>query len=310
VRRSLAVGATAHTAVVALSAFNSSSPPAKSAGADSTVVLLLGTGFPRPLPNADGPATVVLVGSRVFLFDAGPDVMHQFAVAGLPLRGPEALFITHLHSDHTIGLPDVMLTTWVMGRRRAIPTVGPPGLAKMVDALVTAYAEDIDIRTHGLEHDAEDGWRLAVREATSGVVYDSGGVRVTAFKVLHGSWPTALGYRIDTPGRTIVISGDTRPSDDLVREASGVDVLVHEVYPDSIYAAQRGARLGDTTNDYFRAFHTSDVELGRLAARAQPKLLVLTHIVRMGATDDALLRGVRTGGFTGSVVVGKDLGRY
>ena len=278
--------------------------------ADSTVVLLLGTGFPRPLPNAFGPATVVLVGQRVFLFDAGPDVMHQFAVAKLPLRGPEALFITHLHSDHTIGLPDVMFTTWVMGRRRAIPTVGPPGLAKMVDALGAAYAEDIDIRTHGLEGDAENGWRLAVREATSGVVYDSAGVRVTAFEVLHGSWPNALAYRIETPTRTIVISGDTRPSDALVRAATGVDVLVHEVYPDSIYAAQRGARLGDTTNDYFRSFHTSDVELGRLAARAKPKLLVLTHIVRMGATDEALLRGVRAGGYTGNVVVGKDLGRY
>jgi len=278
--------------------------------ADSTVVLLLGTGFPRPLPDAFGPATVVLVGQRVFLFDAGAGVMHQFAVAKLPLRGPEALFITHLHSDHTIGLPDLMLTTWVMGRRRAIPTIGPPGLAKMVDALDAAYAEDIDIRTHGLEGDAANGWRLAVHEATSGVVYDSAGVRVTTFKVLHGSWPNALAYRIETPTRTIVISGDTRPSDDLVRAATGVDVLVHEVYPDSIYRAQRGARLGDTTNDYFRSFHTSDVELGRLAARAKPKLLVLTHIVRMGATDETLLRGVRAGGFTGDVVVGKDLGRY
>jgi ribonuclease BN (tRNA processing enzyme) len=278
--------------------------------ADSTVVLLLGTGFPRPLPDAFGPATVVLVGQRVFLFDAGAGVMHQFAVAKLPLRGPEALFITHLHSDHTIGLPDLMLTTWVMGRRRAIPTIGPPGLARMVDALDAAYAEDIDIRTHGLEGDPVNGWRLAVHEATSGVVYDSAGVRVTTFKVLHGSWPNALAYRIETPTRTIVISGDTRPSDDLVRAATGVDVLVHEVYPDSIYAAQRGARLGDTTNDYFRSFHTSDVELGRLAARAKPKLLVLTHIVRMGATDEALLRGVRDGGFTGEVVVGRDLGRY
>ncbi|MFI5228825.1 MAG: MBL fold metallo-hydrolase [Gemmatimonadales bacterium] len=314
--RSLSAGAIALTAFIALPAVVPSSTTrgvsatARSVRADSTVVLLLGTGFPRPLADADGPATVVLVGSRVFLFDAGPDVMHQFAVAGLPLRGPEALFITHLHSDHTIGLPDVMLTTWVMGRRRAIPTVGPPGLAKMVDALATAYAEDIDIRTHGLERDAENGWRLAVREATSGIVYDSGGVRVTAFRVQHGSWPTALGYRVDAPGRSIVISGDTRPSDDIVREASGVDVLVHEVYPDSIYAAERGTRIGDTTNDYFRSFHTSDVELGRLAARANPKLLVLTHIVRMGATDDALLRGVRAGGFTGKVVVGKDLGRY
>lgn len=290
--------------------FNVSIDRARVAAADSTVVLLLGTGFPRPLADAFGPATAVLVGSRVLLFDAGPGVMHQIAVAKLPLRGPDALFITHLHSDHTIGLPDVMLTTWVMGRHNVLTIVGPPGLSKMVDNLTAAYSEDIDIRTHGLEHDAENGWRLAVHETTSGVVYDSAGVRVTAFRVLHGSWPVSLGYRIDTPTRSIVISGDTRPSDEVVRQAHGVDVLVHEVYPDSIYRAQRGQRLGDTTNDYFRSFHTSDVELGRLAARAQPKLLVLTHIVRFGATDEQLLRGVRAGGFTGAVVVGKDLGRY
>lgn len=279
-------------------------------GADSTVVLLLGTGFPRPLANAFGPATAVLVGSRVFLFDAGPGVMHQIAAANLPLRGPEALFITHLHSDHTIGLPDVMLTTWVMGRTRPMLAIGPPGLEKMVRNLEAAYSEDIDIRTHGLEHDSENGWRLNVREVTSGVVYDSAGVRVTAFKVLHGSWSTALAYRVDTPTRSVVISGDTRPSEALVRASTGVDVLVHEVYPEATYAAQRGKQLGDTTNDYFRSFHTSDTELGRLAARAQPKLLILTHIVRMGATDDQLLHGVRAGGFHGAVVVGKDLGRY
>jgi len=277
---------------------------------DSAVVVLLGTGMPVPNPDAAGPATAVVYGSRVFLFDAGPAVMRQLRAANLPIRGPTALFVTHLHSDHTVGLPDLIFTSWVMGRTTALRAYGPSGLAKMIDALATAYSEDIAVRSHGLEGLPANGWRVDPHETTGGITYDSGGVRVTAFKVLHGSWPVALAYRIDTPNRSIVISGDTRPSDELVAMSQGVDVLVHEVYPESIYVRNRGNKLGDTTNDYFRSFHTSDVQLGKLAARAQPKLLILSHIVRMGATDEALLAGVRAGGFTGRAVVGKDLARY
>jgi ribonuclease Z len=275
-----------------------------------TTVVLLGTGYPRPLPDQAGPATAVLVDSRVFLFDAGPGVMHQMALAHLPVQGPTALFVTHLHTDHTVGLPDLIFTTWVMGRRTPMPMSGPPGLARMVDLIGQAYSEDVDVRTHGLEHQSNGGWRVAVHETTGGTVYDSAGVRITAFRVLHGSWPVSLGYKVVTPDRSIVISGDTRPSDEVMRQATGVDVLVHEVYPESTYVHMRSGAPGDTTNDYFRAFHTSDVQLGRLAARAKPKLLVLTHIVRFGATDDELLRGVRAGGFTGRVEIGKDLARY
>jgi ribonuclease BN (tRNA processing enzyme) len=141
------------------------------------------------------------------------------------------------------------------------------------------------------------------------VVYDSGGVKITAIPVLHGSWQEAFGYRIDTPNRHIVISGDTRPSAALAAAARGVDLLVHEVYPSAeLVAEQRPG--GDDWPAYLRSFHTSDVELGKIAAGARPRLLVLYHIVSRSRNDDALIAGIRRGGFGGAIVIGHDLGRY
>jgi ribonuclease BN (tRNA processing enzyme) len=276
---------------------------------DSTVVVMLGTGTPFPDPAASGPATAVVVGHRVFLFDAGPGVMRRIAAAGLPIDGVTAAFITHLHSDHTLGYPDLVFTSWVMGRHLPLQVYGPPGLQQMTDHLIAAWAEDTLIRVRGLEHAVPGGYRVAVHEVTPGVVYDSAGVRVTAIAVPHGSWPHAFGYRIDTPRRSIVISGDTRYSDALANAASGVDVLVHEVYPEVRLQAEHRPG-GEDWPRYMRAFHTSDVEVGRLAAKSGPRLLVLTHIVWMGGTPDELLAGVRRGGFVGRVVVARDLDRY
>jgi ribonuclease BN (tRNA processing enzyme) len=276
---------------------------------DSTTIVLLGTGMPRPNPNASGPATAILVGSRVFLVDAGAGVMRQLAAAHLPINGVTALFVTHLHSDHTLGYPDLILTTWVMGRRAPLEAYGPHGLEHMTSHILDAWSEDIHIRITGLEHEPPDGYQVHVHEIDPGVVYDSAGVRVTAIRVQHGSWPEALGYRFDTPDRSITISGDTRPSEDLVRAAAGTDVLIHEVYAASRVAPESRSGGNDWPH-YLHEFHTSDVELGALAARIKPKLLILYHLVRMGATDDELLAGVRRGGFTGRVVVGKDLDRY
>lgn len=272
-------------------------------------VITLGTGGPFPAPLHQGPATAVTVGGRLFLFDAGTGVERQLNAAGLPISGPTALFLTHLHTDHTLGLADLIFTSWVMRRHAPFPIFGPPGTGAMADHLIAAYAEDIAIRTDGLEHEIPEGWRVAVHEIAPGVAYDSGGVRVTAIPVRHGSWPVAFGYRIDAPGRSIVISGDTRPSDSLEAAATGVDVLVHEVYPSSRMAAEDRPGGGDWPA-YLRAFHTSDVELGALAARAHPKLLVLTHIVRMGASDSEVVAGVRRGGYTGPIAVAKDLDRF
>lgn len=278
---------------------------------ETTTVILLGTGMPYPNHKAQGPATAVTTGQRIFLFDAGPGVVRQMEAAGLPVRGGPvtALFLTHLHSDHTLGYPDLIFTSWVMGRREPLRVYGPPGTRAMTEHLLAAWDEDIHIREQGLEHAAPGGYRADVNETTGGVVYDSAGVKIRAIPVSHGGWKWALGYRVDTPSKSIVISGDTSPSRELEHESRGVDLLVHEVYPEKRLATEPRPG-GEDWVRYMRSFHTSDRELGALAARAQPKKLVLYHIVRMGGTDEELLQGIRDGGFHGPTVIGHDLDRF
>lgn len=295
--------------VFSLLAVSAAAQSTAEARAQQTQIILLGTGMPYPDPNASGPATAVVVGKRVFLFDAGAGVVRRMNAAGLPISGPEAVFITHLHSDHTLGYPDLILTSWIMRRVSPMLVYGPPGLQRMTQHLLAAYREDIRIRTEGLEREVAGGYRVKVHEIKSGVVYERNGVRVTAIRVPHGSWKEAYAYRIDTPDRSIVISGDTRPSEALVRAAGGVDVLVHEVYS-PLHLAPENRPGGKYWPQYMREFHTSDVELGTLASRAKPKLLILTHIIRFGSSDEDLLAGVRAGGFSGAVRVGRDLERY
>jgi ribonuclease BN (tRNA processing enzyme) len=179
----------------------------------------------------------------------------------------------------------------------------------MVRHLLEAYAEDIRIRTEGLEHEVAGGWQVEVREIGSGVVFDSGGVKVTAIPVPHGSWREAYGFKVEAPGRSILISGDTRLSDSLAAAAVDVDILVHEVYP-STRSAREDRPGGDDWPAYLRSFHTSGEELGALAEKAHPKLLVLTHVVRMEASDSEVVAGIRRGGYTGRLVVAKDLDRF
>jgi ribonuclease BN (tRNA processing enzyme) len=279
------------------------------ASADSTTLILLGTGNPYPLPERQGPATAVVVGARVFLFDAGSGVMRQMKAAGLPISGPTALFITHLHSDHTLGYPDVIFTSWFMRRAWPLQVYGPHGLRRMTDNIMAAWQEDIEIRTEGLEHEVADWLRVDVHECSPGVVYDSGGVRVSAIPVKHGEWKEAYGFRIDTPDRSIVIGGDTAPSDEIVKASQDVDVLIHEVYPRSRVAPEKRPG-GEDWPQYLKEYHTSDLELGQLAAKCRPKLLILSHIVAGAGAEEEIIRGIREGGYTGPIEIGKDLGRY
>jgi ribonuclease BN (tRNA processing enzyme) len=279
------------------------------APANRTEIILLGTGTPYPDPNSSGPATAVVFDGRVFLFDAGAGVMRRLNAAKLPLSGPEAVFITHLHSDHTLGYADLILTSWIMRRSKPFPVYGPRGLQRMTNHLLAAFSEDIEIRTNGLEHEVPGGYRVNVNEIRAGIVYEKNGVRVTAIAVQHGTWKHAFGYRIDTPDRSIVISGDARPSEALVKAAAGVDVLIHEVYS-AAGLKPEDRPGGQDWPQYCREFHTSDVELGVLAARIQPKFLILDHTIRFGASDEDLLGGIRRGGYSGRAVVGEDLERF
>jgi ribonuclease Z len=276
---------------------------------DTTSVVLLGTGMPRPNPDAAGPANAIVVGKNVFLFDAGPSVERQLAAAKLPINGVTALFITHLHSDHTLGYPDLIFTSWVMGRTKPMNVYGPPGLQKMTDHIIAAYAEDIKVRTEGLEHQTKEGYEIIVHEIKEGIIYNKFGIKITAIPVPHGNWKYSFAYRIDTPAKSILISGDTNYYEGLIKYSKGIDVLIHEVYPESKVKPEN-RKGGEDWPQYLKEFHTSDFELGKLAEQINPKILILSHIVRMNATDEELIEGIRKGGYKGKVVIGKDLDRY
>lgn len=275
----------------------------------STRVVLLGTGNPVPEPERSGPAVAVVVGGEAYVVDFGPGVVRR--AAGAERNGVRALapanlrtaFCTHLHSDHTAGLPDLIFTPWVMGRDRPLRLFGPPGIRAMTEHVLTAWEEDIRIRLDGLNPASFHGNLVQVREIEPGVVYEDANVKVTAFAVPHGTWKHAFGYRFDTADRSVVISGDTGPSEELARQAKGCDVLVHEVY------SERALREGPPHwAQYHTKFHTSGVELGKIAAEARPKLLVLYHKLTWSPVE-WVLEEVRRN-FDGEVVMGEDLGVY
>ncbi len=277
-------------------------------------VVILGTGTPNADPDRWGPAVAVVAGGRAYLVDAGAGVVRRAAaaardheIAALSPERLDRLFVTHLHSDHTVGLPDLILSPWVLDRPEPLSIIGPPGTAAMAAHIQQAWQEDIHMRLFGLEpRDANaDAYRTLVTETTGGVIYEDENVRVTAIPVLHGSWPHPLGYRFEAGSRSIVISGDARPSESLVEACAGCDVLVHEVY-----SAETFQRHSPEWQAYHIRSHTSTVELAELAGRARPELLVLYHQLYWGVSDEDLVREIREAGYGGRVVSALDLEVY
>jgi ribonuclease Z len=269
-----------------------------------TQIVLLGTGTPNAEPERSGTATAIVVNGTAYLVNFGPGVIRRAAAAGLDVTKLSRAFVTHLHSDHTAGYPDLILTPWVLGRNEPLEVYGPRGIRAMTEHILAAYQQDIAIRTHGLEPANPIGYKVNVHEIQPGIIYKDANVRVKAFRVTHGSWPDAFGYRLETPDRTIVISGDTTPNPILVENARGCEVLIHEVY------AQAGfAQRPPEWQRYHSQFHTSSVELAKMAAQAKPGLLILTHVFLWSSTEDQLLHEIN-GAYAGKVVVGSDLKVY
>ncbi len=276
-----------------------------------THVVMLGTGTPNADPERSGPAVAIIAGGHAYLVDAGPGIVRRAAAASrngesaLFMQNLDIVFITHLHSDHTVGLPDLLLSPWVLERNRPLRVYGPPGTKNMMDHLAAAYAEDIQMRTEGLEHANRTGYQAEVHEIAPGQIYADSAVRVIAFAVRHGSWAHAFGYRFEAPDRTIVVSGDTGPSDSVAAACHGCDVLLHEVY-----SATRFATRPAQWQRYHASFHTSTTQLAGIAAHAQPKLLVLYHQLYWGTDDNGLVQEMRAAGYTGALVSAADLGVY
>jgi ribonuclease Z len=242
-------------------------------------VTLLGTGAPPPLSDRFGPATLVEAGGQALLFDAGRGStirLWELEISGAALT---ATFLTHLHSDHVVGLPDLWLTGWLRGihggRSEPFRLVGPPGTMALAENLEKAFAADVGYRIiQGLPPAAA---RIAAEEFDrEGVVHDLDGLRVTAFRVDHGrAVGQAFGYRIDYQGRSVVISGDARPSEGVLRFATGVDLLIHEVAFASAEAENAVAGVA-----FILDTHTRPREAGRIFAAARPTMAAYTHIVR------------------------------
>jgi len=272
-----------------------------------TKIVLLGTGNPNANPDRSGPATAIIVNNVPYLIDCGPGIVRRAAkafnngVAGLKVTKLNRLFVTHLHSDHTAGFSDLILTPWVLGRDKPLEVYGPSGIENMTDHILAAYDQDIRLRLDGLEPANDSGYIVNAHKIVPGIIYKDSNVTVEAFKVKHGSWAEAYGFVFTTPDRKIVISGDAAPSESIVDNCDGCDVLIHEVY-----SAVKFEERPPIWKKYHSSFHTSTYELAELATRANPKLLILHHQLFWGATNEELLLEIKAR-YDGEVVSGNDL---
>jgi ribonuclease BN (tRNA processing enzyme) len=289
------------------------------APAPKTRVVLLGTGNPAADPDRSGPATAIVVNDTPYLVDFGPGVVRR-AKAAVIERSITALeptnlrvaFVTHLHSDHTVGYPDLIFSPWTLGRRVPLEVYGPTGIQAMTSHLLEAYRVDIETRTNpdGNQRDFPGGHKVNAHEIRPGIVYKDANVTVTAFATKHAM--ESYGYRFDTPDRSIVISGDTNPTQATIDACRGCDVLIHEV--NTLEAvAKRDARF----QAFSAKYHTSTEQLAELAAKAKPRLLILYHhsialrpgIALSASTPGDLLREM-SARYSGQFVVGRDLDVY
>jgi ribonuclease BN (tRNA processing enzyme) len=275
-----------------------------------TKVILLGTGNPNPDPRHLGCSLIILVDETPYVVDFGAGLVRQAAaltpeyggvIEELDIKKLAIAFLTHMHSDHTIGYPDLILTPWVMGRETPLEVYGPDGVIEMSENILKAFQDDIKYRIYGLEPANNEGWRVNAHEIREGIVYEDTNVTVEAFLIKHGTWPDAYGYRFTTPDKVIVISGDTAPCENIIKYSQGADILIHEVYYKKAF---------DEKDEFWKRYHsinhTSTYELAEIAIKTRPGLLVLYHVLFWGSSEQEILDEIAQG-YDGKVLVGADL---
>jgi ribonuclease Z len=276
---------------------------AQQPAASPITVTLLGTGSPPPVMDRFGPSVLVEAGSEKLLFDAGRGMLQRLVQRKVPIAQVRTLFLTHLHSDHIVGIPDFWLIGWVNARPTTpLLVYGPEGTTGMFAHLTRAFAFDIAIRQSD-DRAPPEGVRVDAHDITEGVIFERNGVKVTAFLVDHDPIKPAFGYRVDYAGRSVVLSGDTKYSENLIRHAQGVDLLIHEiVIPASLeragYAADRAERI--------IVHHVTPERAGELFSRVRPRLAVYSHLVLPTATPAEIMAATRKT-YAGPVEVGEDL---
>lgn len=266
-------------------------------------VTLLGTGTPQPVMERFGPSILIEAGEQKFLFDAGRGTLQRLTQINVKYREIQGVFFTHLHSDHVVGFPDLWLTGWLTGQRIApLQVWGPEGTKEMMSNLEKAFEFDIKIRISD-DKASPDGVVIQAVDIKEGVVYEKNGVKVTAFEVDHAPVKPAFGYRIDYSGRSVVLSGDTRFSENLIRYSKGVDLLIHEVVsPETIglmkYPPERAKAIV--------GHHTTPEQAGKIFSLVKPRMAIFSHIVPPTATEQDILPLTRKN-YAGAVELGEDL---
>lgn len=276
-----------------------------------TRLIILGSGTPNPDPERSGSAYAVIANDKAYLFDFGPGVVRRISSMSetwggqfeqMELKNITVAFLTHIHSDHSSGLADLILTPWVMGRSEPLELYGPIGLKNMSQNITNAYIDDINYRLYGSQPANNKGYLTEVVEIVNdGLIFQDKNISVTAFKNNHGGFQNSYGYLIESDDKRILISGDTSTSKNLIKLGKNLDILVHEVYSSETFKNKT-----DDWKKYHSEHHTSSIDLGIIANKINPKKLVLSHILYWGATDDSLILDVRKN-FDGNIIVAKDL---
>jgi ribonuclease Z len=278
----------------------------------SIKITLLGTGAPVPSIERFGPSILVEAGGQKLLFDCGRGAAQRLWQLKIPLGQIDALFLTHLHSDHVVGIPDVWLTSWipaVYGRRDSpFQVFGPGGTKDMMENLVKAFSWDITTRSKE-KNKADSGALVNTTDIKEEFIWQKNGVKVTPFTVRHSEFiDSALGYRIDYAGHSVILSGDTRYSENLIRHAKGADVVIHEVAAANEHSMQTSPLINQILG-----FHTSPEDAGKVFEQIKPKLAVYSHIVLLTAdpsippptSNDLIQRTQKY--YKGTLQVGEDL---
>ena len=269
---------------------------------------LLGTGSPAPNPNRRGPAQVIQCGDATIMVDCGAGALHRLVEAGYSRPNLDCIAFTHLHSDHVTGVMDVLWAGWIQRWWKAAPKIyGPPGTKHFIDHLLEAMAYDIKVRIGPVLQ--EEALRPEVIEVEEGWQASGSDWQLSAFRVEHLPVDQAFGFRVDQGASSVVISGDTKVCDNLAKHAQGADILVHEIFLEQSLQ-DMAARAPDAEErarfELLRTYHTSSAEVGKVAANADTRHLVLSHVLRSQGDESAFQADIASD-YGGKVTLGEDL---
>ena len=275
-----------------------------------TKLLILGSGTPNPDPERSGSAYAIVTNGQSYLVDFGPGVIRRASAfspswggdfESMEIQNLNYAFLTLLHSDHSAGLADLILSPWVLERKEPLNLFGPRGLKRMADKITDAYQIDIDYRINGSQPSNPEGYKTKVTEIAEGIIYEDKYISVEAFENNHGDFKNSFGFVFTTKDKKIVISGDTAYSQKVIEKSKEADILVHEVY------SEKGFK--EKTKDwqiYHKAHHTSAPDVGKIASMSKPKKLVLSHILFWGNSKESIVEEVKSN-FDGEVIIAEDL---